>query len=240
MSEAIYRTEAMSALLDEVADALDDGSGVPVEILAVCKIAASEFAWSTVDELVQLLGSRGYDEANGVPQLLRDARVTRIFEGATEPLIAFVGAQALNLRSELWEFLGDRLEGEAEVGRLADALDAMRARTRADGKAIERATQHASAGWAALWALVSAAAARRAKASEGAGVDGGELRAWANVRFEDALARASRGAGEIPLLDPAALEKVAASYAHGIGDVEQNLPGERRELDPLLRRTPPR
>ena len=81
------RVAACEALLEAIAAALDAGREVDAELFAVAKVAGSEFAWDSTDRLMQGLGSRGYDEANGVPQILRDARVTRIFEGASEPLL---------------------------------------------------------------------------------------------------------------------------------------------------------
>jgi alkylation response protein AidB-like acyl-CoA dehydrogenase len=233
LSEAVFKIAASEALLYEIADVLDAGEAAPVELFAACKVAASEFAWQTSDRLVQLLGSRGYDEANGASQLLRDARVTRIFEGTTEALLAFLGAQALNPRSDLHTFLAERLRAEALVGELGEALGAMRRRPGADGAALVRPAQHALAGQAAVWALLTAALERHAS-----GDDADAARSFARARFDEALARAAGGDGEMPTLAPIALEKVVEGYAQAIGDPEQSLPGEKLELDPLLRRAP--
>jgi alkylation response protein AidB-like acyl-CoA dehydrogenase len=53
---------------------------VPLEAFVAVKMQSSEFLWQAADRLVQILGSRGYDEANVAPQILRDARVFRIFD----------------------------------------------------------------------------------------------------------------------------------------------------------------
>jgi alkylation response protein AidB-like acyl-CoA dehydrogenase len=232
IGEASARIAALESLLYHVADALDADQEVDAESFAICKIAGSELLWQTVDELVQLLGSRGYDEANGVPQLLRDARVTRIFEGASEPLWAFVGAAALAPRSDLFARL-DALGGAAEAERLAEAVEAVRGRKLA-GEAMPRSWQCALAGRAATWALLKAAfAARPERALERRA----QIAAWLDARFAASCDEAARGAlEEVVLGDPAGLEADAAALCAPIGDVEQALPGERLELDPLLRR----
>jgi hypothetical protein len=70
--------------------------------------------------------------------------------------------------------------------------------------------------------------------------DGSEPEAtlqWARGHFDGALARASEGGDAFPTLGPVALEKVLESYCDCIGDIEQQLPGEKLDYDPLLRRS---
>lgn len=232
LSAAAFEIAASEALVYEVAEALDAGDGVPVELFAACKVAGSEFAWETVDRLVQLLGSRGYDEANAAAQLLRDVRVTRIFEGATEPLLAFIGTQVLNPRSDFYDFLVERLGGNALRDDLAEALAGLRGRPGADGSKLERAAEHALAGQAGVWALLVGALERRPSP------DADATCAWAHTRFDEALARAALGEGETPTLAPVALEKLIEGYAQSIGDPDPLRPGEKLEFDPLLRRSP--
>lgn len=59
--------------------------GIPQESL-VLKLACTEWAWAAADEAVQLHGGSGFIEETGVARLLRDVRITRIFEGANEVL----------------------------------------------------------------------------------------------------------------------------------------------------------
>lgn len=239
LGEATARIAGAEAVLDRAADLLDAGEEVAVELFAVAKVAASEFLWATADRLVQVLGSRGYDEANRAPQLLRDARVTRIFEGTSEALIAYLGQQALAPKSDLHELLRDRLA----AGPIADALAACVARVRgrtqlaAGGAPPPRSWQLALLGHAAVWAVVLAALRQRAENSELAE----RARAWAARSFEEVCAQAADGSlQELVLLSPAEAEKAVEAYAAELGDVEQTLPGAKEELDPLLRPTPPR
>jgi len=60
---------------------------------------------------------------------------------------------------------------------------------------------------------------------------------WARASFADACARAASGSTiERALVEVTEAEAIAASWSEAIGDVEQREPGERRGLDPLLRR----
>lgn len=228
------RAEACAALLDVIADALDAGREVEAELFAIAKIAGSEFCWDGADRLVQGLGSRGYDEANGVPQLLRDARVTRIFEGASEPLLAFVGAAALAPSSDLYRALRDELGAPGEADALGEAVTRLRAR-RLGGEPLSRPWQCALAGRAGMWAVLAAAlgasAGRRPPAFHEHAL------AWARAERAAACADAAGGTREEAFLPAgAALDAALAAVLAPIGDVEPQLPAERWELDPLLRR----
>jgi alkylation response protein AidB-like acyl-CoA dehydrogenase len=233
LGEAVAQTRAAEALVREVARLLDEGEGAPAELFAVCKATASEFLWQTVDRALQILGGRGYDESNGIAQMLRDARVGRIFEGTTEALLAFAGAWALNPRSELDAYLREELGATATADRLAEAIGALRAR--ADAAKLSRAWQCALGGQAASWSVTAALLAR--DAARAGDVSAARAAEWARRCFEGVCAEAGAGGvAEAVRLDPPDVAKLAEEYAGAIGDVEQQLPGERRELDPLLRR----
>jgi len=123
--------------------ALDTDGTVPVAFSMALKIIASESTWNTVDRTMQLLGGRGYDEANGVAQMLRDARVLRIFEGPTETLATYVGALALfktrHFAADLQSFLSEPELPTATTGIIHLFKEAI-ARLPASGKSrrIER------------------------------------------------------------------------------------------------------
>ncbi len=93
LAGAIAATESLVTL---IATRLDSEQFVPEELYAACKIAAPEFYWQAADHLVQCLGGRGYIEPNIAPQILRDARVLRIFEGPTESLAMYLGSRVIN------------------------------------------------------------------------------------------------------------------------------------------------
>lgn len=77
---ALESAMRLSTALDE-----EGPEGIPQESL-VLKLACTEWAWAAADEAVQLHGGSGFIEETGVARLLRDVRITRIFEGANEVL----------------------------------------------------------------------------------------------------------------------------------------------------------
>jgi alkylation response protein AidB-like acyl-CoA dehydrogenase len=242
--ETAAQATVMDALLGRVARSLDEGRGVSVDLFAICKVAGSEFAWQAADRLVQVLGSRGYDEANGASQLLRDARVTRIFEGTSEALLAYVGQQALVAGSDVYAFLREELAADAVADRLSETVAALRGRRGFAGAADAEAPRSwvvALAGHAAVWAVLAAVAAAELARTPGQ-PGGSEAAEWAQLGFAEACARASAGGGpsERAIVGPAAAEAIAAGWATSIGDVEQRASGERRGLDPMFGRTHPR
>jgi acyl carrier protein len=220
--------------------ALDAAVTVPAEIYAACKTSGPEFLWTGADQLVQLLGARGYTETNLVSQLLRDARLLRIFEGPTETLHMFLGSGVLKRSRAFYEFIDEQL-GAADVGRELDAA----ARTISDrfGAAgtlfRDRASAvnwvHERTGVLATYAVLRAALQRaRARA---AAPEIERALTWAKLRFDQTLRDIfAAGDGAAVLQDADALLRVGRDYAQSIGDIEQTLAGEATGLDPLLQR----
>ncbi len=85
---------AIEAMLDVVAT--DEARGAPIDASsAALKVLASELACDACDRTIQIHGALGYVEDAGIALLLRDARVTRIFEGANEVLLVRLGSALL-------------------------------------------------------------------------------------------------------------------------------------------------
>ena len=75
----------------------------------IAKIVASDAFWEAADDLVEMLGGRGYMENNFAPQIMRDCRMLRIGEGANELMALSVGRRILHsekLRTLLRNDLG--------------------------------------------------------------------------------------------------------------------------------------
>ncbi len=63
---------------------------------SVAKLFCSEAAWQVADDAVQIHGGSGYLIESGVERLLRDCRISRIFEGANELLRLHLAAALLS------------------------------------------------------------------------------------------------------------------------------------------------
>lgn len=239
-SELVAKTAAAEALLYVIADLLDAGAEVPLEALVAVKLVSSEFLWQTADRLVQILGSRGYDEANLAPQLLRDARVFRIFEGPTEALAEFLGSRALLDGSPgVYGWLRNELASPEIADRVAECIEELRASSIDPRVSVPANLAHAwrcaAAGDVVAWAFLAGSLARRfgrtPTAQQRRVID------WTNLAFTDAVKRAAGADLTRAALRPAdELAQAIESYDDAIGVVEQTLAGESRELDPLLRK----
>jgi len=209
---------AADSLVHALARALDgaDEDALPQEACSACKCVLSELLWQAADDLMQMLGGRGYLENNIAPRLLRDARVLRILEGPSEALYAHLGA----LVRVPGNALARCIAGLSGAPGLAAGLD----RLPAQGAGQWQDWRN---GEFAAWTLLAASAR-------------GEPAAWA-ARKLDALraAIAAEQPAALALPSPAALLARAQGHALAIGDIEQGLPGAAQRLDPLLRREAP-
>ncbi len=118
----------LEAMLD-VASRLADNKKADVRIeAAIAKLYCSEMGWQVVDELMQVRGGRGYETAESlknrgekpvpVEQAMRDMRINRIFEGATEIMHLLIAREAVDTHLQV---AGDVLEAEAKPGDRARA-----------------------------------------------------------------------------------------------------------------------
>jgi alkylation response protein AidB-like acyl-CoA dehydrogenase len=87
------------------------------------KILCSDGNWQICDRAVQLFGGSGYIEETGIPMLLRDSRITRIFEGANDVLVGLIGALEATSPSTPWATSGP---GSEDAAALCEQMDARR------------------------------------------------------------------------------------------------------------------
>ncbi|QJD99499.1 AMP-binding protein [Massilia forsythiae] len=233
---------AVEALVYAIAGQVDQGAAAPAEAYLACKTAATEALGSAADQLVQMLGGRGYIETNAAPQILRDARVLRILEGPTETLYAHLGASASHAGGPVESYLGETLGRPALAAELGAAI--ARVRAAADGGARLFPTQAALGQWLDYRLGELTARAFLLAAAERKQLDGpcdqqaaSDAVAWARRRFS-ALAQelVAEMAANRPHNAADALLAMVDGYAAAIGDIDQRLPGETQFMDPLLRR----
>src|SRR5688572_3274043 len=87
MAQNIFAMEALTYLAAGMVDR-DDGD-LMLET-AIVKLFCSEANWQSADDALQIFGGEGYIRENGVERMMRDSRINRIVEGATEVMTSFV------------------------------------------------------------------------------------------------------------------------------------------------------
>ncbi|MBA3772887.1 MAG: AMP-binding protein [Ramlibacter sp.] len=165
LTDTMHAIEVLGRLIEQVAGQKDGGIDVSPEILASCKCLATEWLWLTVDRTMQMAGGRGYIESNLIPQIFRDARIFRIFEGPTEALHHFLGTSAVRTPEVLRAYLLQRLD-QATLSRYFDEVleHPHIAQPHADGNGAAMHWRYLALG-AYLSELVFFAAGRGAEAS---------------------------------------------------------------------------
>ena len=269
LSDITMAVTAVETLVNQIAQRLDQRESVPVEAYTACKISAPELFWQAADTLVQTLGGRGYIETNIAPQILRDARVLRIFEGPTETLEMFLGARIAHTLTQVAPqprsqaspqnlALIPWLRETLCVPHIADCLMDAAAQiqhqfSQCVGLSDRLTAQQWAftwmgklATWSILWAgleneIAQSSAKTSTQKSSTSVLTRSELERsllWVQQRFlsilDQALLAATTEEGAIASCTQ--MMDIAATYEKAIGNIEQSLAGEDRELDPWLRR----
>lgn len=124
---------AMEAMLTTTSRIVDRDKKADIRLeAAMCKMWGTEKAWMCLDDLMQIRGGRGYETeqsliARGekpypVERLMRDNRVTTIFEGSSEIMRLFIMREALDPHLKV---AGIALNSERPWGeRIRSALNA--------------------------------------------------------------------------------------------------------------------
>ena len=76
--------QAARAITYQVAQMLDDGSAGVTEMAAIAKLIASDTAMRVTTDAVQVLGGYGYVHDHPVERMMRDAKITQIYEGTNQ------------------------------------------------------------------------------------------------------------------------------------------------------------
>lgn len=213
---------ALDRLVERMAQALDHGTMPPLEVFAAAKLLASELLWQAADAAMQMLGGRGYCDNNPAAQLLRDARVTRIFEGPSETLACYLGQRLLQGAPGLLLHLATTPEGEHQLGQLRQDCESLRGRgPRKDSLETPSPRGLIALGETAAWSVLAACCGGAAA----------PLTAWLKRRRRLAAARLADSADLLPLPPACALAELISAQ---VGDVQQTQAGEHSQLDPYL------
>jgi alkylation response protein AidB-like acyl-CoA dehydrogenase len=93
LSDMAIQIEAARALIYAAARNIDGGSKDYTETSAMAKIFASDVAMRVTTDAVQLCGGAGYMKDYPVEKMMRDAKITQIYEGSNQVLRSAVAAE---------------------------------------------------------------------------------------------------------------------------------------------------
>jgi len=92
LADMAIQTEAARALNYAVARAVDNGGVTPKES-AMTKVFASDVAMKVTTDAVQVFGGSGYMHDYPVEKMMRDAKITQIYEGTNQVLRNTIAAE---------------------------------------------------------------------------------------------------------------------------------------------------
>jgi butyryl-CoA dehydrogenase len=84
LSDMAIQIESARALTYSVARLIDSGSKEFSKESAMCKVLASDVAMKTTVDAVQIFGGYGYMKDYPVEKMMRDAKITQIYEGTNQ------------------------------------------------------------------------------------------------------------------------------------------------------------
>jgi alkylation response protein AidB-like acyl-CoA dehydrogenase len=77
-------TEAARSLLYRACDEIDAGGPAALRWAALCKLVAGDAAMRVTTDAVQVLGGYGYIDEYPVERMMRDAKITQLYEGTQQ------------------------------------------------------------------------------------------------------------------------------------------------------------
>lgn len=238
LSDVSAAITAVDTLVFSVGRFMDQGVAIPSEVFTACKSSAPELFGEAADHLTQLLGARGYIETNGAPQLLRDARILRVFEGPTETMNMYLGGRILKGGADFFAFMDTTLLAPHISQAIADTArqiqeqasrhlfvqgDTLLTKKWVQYKVGEVSTFGVLQGFLHL-VMQSSAQPRFKRAYD-----------WASARFEQLKQAALHGAPcEVALTGIDAVCSEIDDLMADIDDIEQQLPADNQLLDSYL------
>lgn len=93
LADMAIQVEAARALVYAAARTIDSGAKNISEVSAMAKVFASDVAMRVTSEAVQVMGGAGYMRDYPVEKMMRDAKITQIYEGTNQVLRNVIAAE---------------------------------------------------------------------------------------------------------------------------------------------------
>ena len=93
LAEMAIQVEAARALVYATARTVDSGASALTEGSAMAKVFASDVAMKVTTDAVQVCGGAGYMRDYPLEKMMRDAKITQIYEGSNQVLRNTIASQ---------------------------------------------------------------------------------------------------------------------------------------------------
>jgi len=95
LADMATKIETSRALVYSTARMIDSGAKDTTIASAMCKLVASDTAMDVTTNAVQLMGGSGYMKEYPVEKMMRDAKITQIYEGTNQIMRYIIGLELL-------------------------------------------------------------------------------------------------------------------------------------------------
>lgn len=95
LADMAVKIESARALIYSTARMMDSGAKDVSLYAAMCKLLASDTAMQVTTDAVQLMGGSGYMKEYPVEKMMRDAKITQIYEGTNQIMRQVIGLELL-------------------------------------------------------------------------------------------------------------------------------------------------
>jgi len=100
LADMATQTEAARALVYSVARTIDSGTKEISKASAMAKMFASDVAMRVTTDAVQVMGGAGYMKEYPVEKMMRDAKITQIYEGTNQIQRSVIASELIKERDE--------------------------------------------------------------------------------------------------------------------------------------------
>lgn len=215
-------------------------SSIPEEAFVVSKILGSEYLGRITDRLMQLLGARGYEEQSGIPQLFRDARVFRIFEGPTEALNMYLGSRGLEKNLAFEKFISITLSQKELFEEMKTKIESVNKNCHKNYPVFAHSFSidywcQALVGEIISYGLLLAVTEYSFAQTHSKKLHRASL--WARNKYNEIINKSLRlSSGEKLLVALPELEGIISDYGNTIGDIEQTRTSSEIDIDNYLKK----
>lgn len=218
LTETLHVIRTLESLVYFAAEKLDQNEDLPSEINIACKVLGAELSFTQIDRCLQMMGARGYMDNNIVGQYFRDYRLTRIFEGPTESMNAYLGMTILKNKLDFLSMLEKQFGNQDISEKFLSVIEELQNSLNSTPDLLK-----SHVGELGCWTIVCALLHSKGQFND---------YTWASKKLQ--ILRDQFLNQEIPETSDF-LDKEIQNLSASIGNTNQDAKGENLKMDSLLK-----